>query len=70
MARIEDHPDAALAAAAGKTPALGELPWNRSESDARRVQDLVAKARARLAGTGSLSNSEMQDAIARLILGG
>jgi hypothetical protein len=69
MARIEDHPDAALSDAVGKTPALGELPWYRSERDGRRVEDLKAKARARLAGTGNLSNAEIQDAIARLILG-
>lgn len=70
MARISEHVDEARDIASGKPEALIRSPWNDSQPRARQVQALRDKARQRLAGgKARFTSDEIQDALARLILG-
>jgi hypothetical protein len=69
MARITDHLEADRDHAVGKPATLLETPWTKMQPDQRRVDELRDRARARLAGQGYLSREDIQDAVARMILG-
>lgn len=70
MARIDEHPDLGVAEDSGKVPASMRSPWDASQPGQLSIERIKIAARRQLEGTGRMSDQELRDAVARLVLGG